>query len=98
MAIEYTWKILQMERSLTDGGVLIVHWHCSGTDTETGNTASCNGADQFLPDPASESYVPYESLTEETVISWITKSTAEQEILEQINQQSNPQTATGLPW
>ena len=32
MAVTYTWTIPTVERNLSDGGITIIHWRCTGVD------------------------------------------------------------------
>lgn len=91
-----TWKINQLDRNTADGFVTTAHWICLGQDGEFSGsvyaTASFEG----------ELTVPYDQLTEATVLSWVwskvDKEATEAAVTAQIEAQKNPVTATGLPW
>jgi hypothetical protein len=75
MAITYTWKlktIKKISKNGTDNIIFQTYWDCTGTDSETGATGIFQGATPF--DPAkvnSNTFIAYEDLTEEIVLSWI---------------------------
>ena len=91
-----TWKINQLDRNTADGFVTTAHWTCVGVDGEYSGSvyASC-GFDGELS-------VPYDSLTEETVLAWVwekvDKEATEAAVTAQIEAQKNPVQASGLPW
>jgi hypothetical protein len=91
-----TWKISQMDRKTADGFVTTAHWICTGVDGEfTGSVYASCGFEGELS-------VPYEQLTEATVLGWvwqkIDKEATEAAVAAQINAQKNPVQASGLPW
>jgi hypothetical protein len=96
MATTITWKISQLDRNTADGFVTTAHWTCTGTDGDFSGSvyASC-GFDGELS-------VPYESLTEATVLGWVwqkvDKEATEAAVAAQIEAQKNPVTASGTPW
>tara|TARA_B100001057_G_C22331120_1_gene749546 strand:- start:264 stop:566 length:303 start_codon:yes stop_codon:yes gene_type:complete len=94
------WKINTLEYTNdSDKGVVIAHWCCSKTDGDY--TGSCYGACSFSPDPGSESYIAYESLTKDDVFGWIheqvSKDETESKVQAQIDAQANPTTMNGVP-
>lgn len=74
MSITYTWKVTSIKvKSKDELNDIIVqtYWEKIGTD-EFGNEGKFSGATPFSEydvDPGS--FVPFDQLTEETVISWI---------------------------
>lgn len=102
MSITYEWKILQLERNANDDGVVIAHWECTGVDTETANTSRVYGSASFSPDPTNESFIAFEDLTEELVISWVQETVVndnvEQTIAKDIEDKNNPPVLVGVPW
>ena len=91
-----TWKINQLDRNTADGFVTTAHWTCVGVDEEfTGSVYASCGFDGELS-------VPYDSLTEETVLAWVwekvDKEATEAAVAAQIEAQKNPVSASGLPW
>ncbi len=70
MAITYTWAITGLTRD-TAGTVVKVHWNKTGTN-EDGVTATFNMHEDFNDgDPSSDSYIAFDSLTEEDVLVWV---------------------------
>jgi hypothetical protein len=100
------WQIKQMERNLLDNGVVKVHWKCRideiNVEEETAYTANRSGTIDFVPDPSSDDFVPYESLTEETVLGWVKAALdvegIESSLASQIEAQKTPATIAGTPW
>lgn len=90
------WTVSQLDRDVATGFVTTAHWQCTGTDGEYSASvyASC-GFDGELT-------VPYDSLTQETVLAWVwekvDKEATEVAVAAQIEAQKNPVTASGLPW
>ena len=90
------WTVSQLDRDVATGFVTTAHWQCTGTDGDYSASvyASC-GFDGELS-------VPYDSLTQETVLAWVwesvDKEATEAAVATQIEAQKNPVTATGVPW
>jgi hypothetical protein len=99
-----TWTISTLERDLSDGGVVVAHWRCSGSETSGEDTfnASVYSTCGFTPDPSASDFVPYDSLTEDTVLGWVwgqvDKNATEAAVTAKINAQMNPTTGAGVPW
>ena len=96
----FTWSIPTLERKTADGFVYTAHWRCTATDGDF--SASSYGTAGFSQDPEAESFVPYESLTEEMVLGWlwasIDKDATEAVLAAKIEADKNPTTAAGVPW
>jgi hypothetical protein len=90
------WTVSSLDRDVATGFVTTAHWQCTGTDGEYSASvyASC-GFDGELT-------VPYDSLTEETVLAWVwesvDKEATEAAVAAQIEAQKNPVQASGVPW
>lgn len=86
MAITHEWKVQNMERNTSDGGVSQVWWAytCSDPDHK-GCILSRQGRLRFSPDADSDGFIVYESLTESTVLGWVYNELA-QEMSEGDNQ------------
>lgn len=70
MAITYEWSVMGLRRS-EEGNVIYVDWKKTGTD-ENGYTACFTQVEKLDPaNPSSDSYIPFDSLTEENVLSWV---------------------------
>ena len=97
--ISYKWQITQMERQTTDGFVNLVHYAVIAEDEKY--TSSTYGSVTYQKNNAVL-FVPYESLTEQTVIGWIQtsldKNAIEADLLSNIEKQKNPDVLKGLPW
>ena len=94
----YNWQIIQMDRLTSDGFVITVHYNVSAVD---GNySASTYGTCGYTQE--SESFVPYNDLTQEVVVGWVQtslgKDTVEASLQGQIDVQKNPVQESGLPW
>lgn len=93
--------ILQMFRRPSNGMVNNVNFKVSKIDGE--HTAEYFGAVMLSPSDLS-AFVPFESLTQATVVSWVEKQIADElkiidDLLEkQINDKKHPVVVAGLPW
>ena len=109
MAATFTWTIATTERTLSDGGINVVHWRCdasevvgTGDDAVT-HSASSYGTQGLTPDATDSGFVAYDSLTEDTVKGWIWAADVDQSATEtslqaQIDLSKTPTTGTGVPW
>ena len=93
-----TWKIAQCDRLTVDNFITTAHWTVNATDGTY--TASSYGTCGFA---AATPAIPYASVTEAEVLSWIwangiDKDATEASLAAQIALQKNPVTATGVPW
>lgn len=96
MTATIKWSVTNTERDVATGFVRVGHWICSGTDGDFSgsvySTCSFEG----------ELSIPYESLTEATVLQWVwakvDKDATEAAVLAQIEAQKNPVSASGTPW
>ena len=92
-----TWNIVQMERLIDSGFVFKAFWKCSLVDgffavSESGVCSLSKG----------DSFIPFDDLTEETVLSWVweqvNKEETEAKLTLQLEAQKNPVSETGMPW
>ena len=106
MAITTTWKILDMKHNPNDGGVLEVKWELRAT-ADTGETAVEGGEYKIESyDASSPDFVPYEDLTEDTVLNWVWEDLGDKKVEIETNRTAkvdaqiakNSSEATGLPW
>jgi hypothetical protein len=92
-----TWKINNLERQTSDGLVTVVHWGATAVD---GNYSVGIVNTQALE--RGDSFVNYDTLTEETVLGWlwtkVDKETVEAALEAQIEAQKAPVISNGLPW
>jgi hypothetical protein len=104
MAITTTWKVNNLERSATDGGVVTVHWSLTATDEATGKSAFYGDFTKFTPDASAPDFVPFESLTEATVLGWVhtelgdKKAEIEADRTAKVQKQLAPEVVSGTPW
>ena len=62
-------------------------------------SASAYGTQSFSRDESSPEFIPFEDLTEETVVGWLTLDEGlEANLLAKIEEQKTPSTVTGIPW
>ena len=99
MAISYTWKINNLERSTADDYVLTVHYGVDAVDGEhsKGITATVN----FTPETSAAS-IDYAELTEEQVLSWVysqvSKEDTEAMLAAKVEKLKAPTKVSGLIW
>jgi len=96
-----TWTIAQTEYTNDpDKSIVIAHWRATATDGDY--SASSYGTVGFTPDPDSEDFVPFESLTEADVLQWVyesvDKDATEASLASQIEEQKAPKVIAGVPW
>jgi len=95
----FNWQIVNMERLTSDGFVVTVHYNVSAVDDIY--TAGTYGTTSYTQ-TEGETYIPYESLTEEVVVGWVQealgKETVEASLQGQIDALKAPTQQSGLPW
>ena len=95
------WSIAQTEYTNdSDKGIVVAHWRATATDGDF--SASSYGTVGFTPDPDSEDFVPFESLTEADVLEWVyaavDKDATEAALAANIEDQKAPKVVAGTPW
>jgi hypothetical protein len=102
-----TWKIAQLKRKPTTGLVFKVTYIMNfKLQNETDRKV---GMIEFVGDVNDPNFVPFEDLTEEIVLDWVTTTLGEEEISatetefearlqERIDKKNNPEFLTGTPW
>ena len=91
-----TWKINSLDRNTADGFVTVAHWTCSGVDGDFSDSvySTCSFEGELS--------IPYESLTEATVLNWVwgkvDKEATEAAVAAKVEALKNPVTASGTPW
>ncbi len=104
MNISIVWIIERLlvkptEGTLTDV-VITADWRCNGSQDQYSGT--CYGSTSFAP--PTDSFTPYEDLTQAQVLNWCYENGVDQAAIEanvtlQINDQINPPVVTlPLPW
>ena len=100
MAITYTWTIPNTERTLSDGGITVIHWRCTAADGD--HTAASYGTTSHTPDASDSSFISYDSVTEANCIEWAQASVGKLEVeaalAAQIEADKKPASAAGVPW
>ena len=98
-----TWTIKEMERNLSDGGVIRVHWNAAKEEGEYSTDTWGNVI--FTPNPSASDFIAYEDLTQDTVLQWVwahedvNKSDIEDMVDAQLNaEKAAPTQAFGVPW
>jgi len=102
MATEFTWRIAQLERHLSDGVVFTLHYTIEAFD---GTYRSSAYGSLGLEAPEEDEMIPFADLTEEIVVGWLLDKFGEEKVAEieaalqaQIDEQAAPTKGTGLPW
>ena len=108
MAITYTWTIPTVENTIATGGIDIIHWRCSASETVgTGDDAvkhstSSYGTVGCTPDPDASDFIAYDGVTEANCIAWaqaaLGKDDTEAALAAQIAVLKAPTQSTGVPW
>jgi hypothetical protein len=97
--ISYNWQIVNMDRKITDGFVVTVHYNVTATDGDySANTYGTVG----YTEEDGKSYIPYDQLTQDEVVAWVKDSlgqeTVEASLATQIEALKHPVQESGLPW
>jgi hypothetical protein len=109
MSIVYTWKVTGI-KTRTEGSnqdaVVQTYWTKTGTDDD-GDTGVFSGATPFttLNMPEGYTFIPFNELTEETVLDWIKAMVTDGyeehvngQIQKQIDLKKNPLIDAVMPW
>ena len=91
------WTISTLDHNTADGFVTTAHWTATAVDGE--HTASIYATVGW---PEGTPAIPYENLTEATVLNWVwesvDKTATESALAAQIALLKNPVKAIGTPW
>ena len=104
MAITYEYRIGNLEYTNDDKkAVLIAHYDVRASDPDLGEqTVRTYGTVSFSPDPDASDFVPFEDLTEETVLDWVKgeldTDSIEATLASKLEEANAPKTVSGLPW
>jgi len=100
----HTWKIYDLKRTIADGVVTTITYGC---ESELGNASSRKIGDlRITGSVEEENFIPYEKLTPEIVLGWVT-STVDTASIETLNSASIAQhieaqaaitEVNGTPW
>lgn len=83
----------------SDGGVVSVKWTMTAQKNDVQIKES--GTAKFEPDSSSSSFVPFNQLTEDQVIGWVSKGINQQAIEQRLNEMSSAQQSVAdvaFPW
>ena len=107
MAITYTWKVTSLKvknEGTNTNAVVQTYWEKIGTDGN-GNEGKFIGATPFTTVGSDSSFIPFDQLTEETVLGWIKAQVVGQyeqhvneKIAEQIDAKVNVVQEMKMPW
>lgn len=108
MSLIYTWNIQNMKRNSSDGGVLSVIYIVHATDNEEKRVSYIMGTVDLTPDSTSESFISYEDLSEDIVLTWVHDAVNKSEIESELQNKWNimypsasgitPSQLDGTPW
>lgn len=72
------WKILNMIRTTSNGGVHSIDYECIVKDDDNPECMSFYGGKLLCsPDPSADGFINYEDLSETTVLGWVYNSLIE---------------------
>jgi len=99
MAIDYTWRVSNLDRHTADGKVIAVHYTIDAFDgVYRAGAYGSIGLD-------GEVRTPYAALTEEICVGWVKDALGAEKVAEveaaleaQIQEQAAPSKAQGIPW
>lgn len=101
-AIDFSWNIANMERTLSDGIVYTIHYTIDAFD---GTYRSGAYGSIGLEAPEKDAAIPYGDLTKEIVLGWLfeklgddKKTEVEAALQQQIEEQKSPTKGAGVPW
>ena len=97
MTTTTTWQVTQTDYLVSDGFITTAHWTATAVDGDY--TASIYSTVSWQ---AGTPAIPYASVTEAEVLSWVwesvDKQATEDALAANIALQKNPVTAQGTPW
>ena len=99
MAVKYTWTIPKVERTITTGGINVIHWRCNAVDGD--HSAGSFGTVSCTPDPSASDFIAYTDVTEANCIAWVQAAVGddtETNLALHIAVLKVPIQATGTPW
>ena len=102
-----TWNIFDTEYQKADGLITLLRYGC--TVTSEGIVDRKIGNLNLSGNPSSAGFIPYGSLTEETLVQWVKtslgstevsaiESTLQDLVSSKVSQEQAQATSNGLPW
>jgi len=102
MSTTFSWNIVNLERHTADGVVFTVHYN---VDAEDGTYSAGVYGSLGLEAPEPDSMMPFDSLTEEVVVSWVKDKFGDEKVAEieaalqaQLDEKHALSKASGVPW
>ena len=101
--VTLTWSVQNMTRVLEDGFVVNVAWACTASADGVGG-AFYGGTTTYENNPDQPGFIPYDDLTEATVLGWVYEDLGDQKaeieatLTAKVEKQLAPTTANGVPW
>ena len=103
MSTTYSWKVNNLERTVVDGVVYVVHYSVSAADDTY--QAGAYGSVGLNTPVEGYTVIPYGDLTEEVVVGWVKSilgaeqvTSVEAQLQAQLDEQRTPSKAVGVPW
>ena len=98
------WSIVQLQRHTSDGLVITAHWQA--VKESDGKRARVYGSIGLpMKDPSDPSFIPFDELTEEVVLSWVHAALGDEQVKTyeasldaQLDALINPPILKGMPW
>ena len=97
----FTWKVSNLDRTLSDGRVNTVHYTVDARSDDEVYSSGAYGSIGLEGDVTT----PYADLTEETVVGWVKAALGEDKVTEvqaaldaQLTEQATPTVGSGTPW
>lgn len=97
----FTWKVNNLDRTLSDGRVNTVHYTVDARSDDDVYAAGAYGSIGLEGDVTTA----YADLTEETVVGWVKAALGEDKVTEvqtaldvQLTEQATPTVGSGTPW
>ena len=100
MAISYDWKIISLEREVSDGYVFHAEWYVNASD----GSHEADAYGQVKLERPDGALIPYEDLTQDVVLEWAKDKLGdgvaliEAGLARNIEEQAAPTVASGVPW
>jgi hypothetical protein len=101
--VTLTWAVNNMTRVINDGFVIVVDWSCTASATGV-QGAFYGGQTTYKNDPSEPGFIPYDNLTQATVLGWVYEALGDQKaeieatLTAKVEKQLAPTTAQGVPW
>ena len=96
-----TWKVADLERTLVDGRVSVVHYTIDARSADGVYSAGAYGSINL----EGAVTTPFADLTEEVVVGWVKAALGEDKVAEvvaaleaQLAEQATPTVGSGMPW